>query len=614
MNGMAVKKLKALNNQPEQAALPMSRREMEERGWSEVDVLLVTGDAYIDHPSFGVALLGRWLCSKGYRVGIVAQPRWDNTTDFKVMGRPRLFVGVTAGTIDSQLAHYTAFRKKRSDDSYTPGGKSGARPNRASIVYTNRIRQAFPGLPVVLGGIEASLRRASHYDFWADKIRRSILLDSKADLLVYGMAERAILEIAQALASVQDSGLEPREALRGIRGTVCLMPSLQALQEAPYTAGAEIRVLPSHEEIVEDRHKLMKATLTIEQQVHQGTFWAVQQTDKRQLVLAPPAEHLKTAELDALYALPYTRRAHPRYTEEIPAARMIQFSVTSHRGCAGGCSFCSITLHQGREISSRSATSIENEVRAMTRHPDWRGCISDVGGPTANMWGAYCADDASKCRRADCLTPTICPHFRSDEKEQVKLLRQLCQVDGVKNVRIASGVRYDLGADEDGYLRALVSEFVGGQLKIAPEHQNDKVLKLMRKPKFEKFERFLALFEEQSAEAGKEQYVIPYLITAFPGCTDEDMHALAKWLRERNWKPRQVQCFIPTPGTVATAMYYARTDTRGRPIYVARTDKARLRQHGILVSDRQSHGQKTSPKPKRSANKRRVRKKRVRRS
>ncbi len=566
------------------APLPMSRAEMKARGWDALDVLLVTGDAYVDHPSFGVALLGRWLEAKGFRVGIVAQPRWDRPDDMTKLGRPRLFAGVSAGTMDSMLAHYTAFRKLRHDDAYTPGGRHGARPNRAGIVYTNLLRQAFPGLPVVLGGVEASLRRATHYDFWSDRLRRSILLDSKADLLVYGMGERAIRAVAERLRGVPPEARHPARALPGIPGTVFAAPSLEALQALRHGPGdAPLVVLPSHEAIVSDGTRLMEATLALEEQVHQGKAWAVQESGGRVVAMTPPAAPLDTEELDALYALPFTRRAHPSYREPIPAAEMIRFSVTSHRGCAGGCSFCSITLHQGRGIRSRSAQSLRREVESLAQHPDWTGSVTDVGGPTANMWGARCTADPSVCERHDCLTPKICPHFQTREGAQVRMLRALQRIDGVKHLRLASGVRYDLAEGNGRHLRALVSEFVGGQLKIAPEHVNDRVLALMRKPPFARFEAFLALFGEASEAAGKEQFVIPYLISAFPGCTDEDMRALARWLRERNWSPRQVQCFIPTPGTVATAMYYGGIDTGGNPIPVARTDRERRRQHRILV-------------------------------
>ncbi len=542
---------------------------MERRGWDALDVLLVTGDAYVDHPAFGAALLGRWLESHGYRVGIVAQPRWEGIEDIAAMGRPRLFAGVTAGALDSMLAHYTAFRKKRSDDAYTPGGRAGARPNRATIVYTNLVRQAFPRLPVVVGGVEASMRRASHYDFWQDKLRRSALLDSKADLLVYGMAERALIEVAQRLEAGSD--------LRGIRGTAFVG------DEADVAEGAEVVRLPSHEAMVAEPRELMAATLTLERQVHNARAWAVQAAGSQSIVVAPPAEPLTTQELDALYALPFTRRAHPSYREPVPAVAMIQLSVTTHRGCGGGCSFCSLALHQGRRIRSRSAGSILAEASRLTEHADWRGGVSDVGGPTANMWGAACTGDVAACRRASCLTPSVCAHFRTDQAALVELLRAIGRVPGVEHVRVASGVRHDLALREGDYARALVREFVGGQLKLAPEHRCDRVLRLMRKPPFAHFERFLTVFERESAAAGKEQYVIPYLMSAFPGCTDDDMRALAGWLGRKGWRPRQVQCFVPTPGTVATAMFHAAVDPEGNPIPVARSDADRLRQHAILI-------------------------------
>ncbi len=582
---------------PQDSPLPMSRAEMDALGWDALDVLLVTGDAYVDHPSFGTALIGRFLANAGYRVGIIAQPRWDTPDDVQRLGRPRLFAGVSAGALDSMLAHYTAFRKLRHDDAYTPGDRHGARPNRACIVYTGLVRHAFPGLPVVLGGVEASLRRASHYDFWTDKIRRSILLDSKADLLVCGMGERAVLEVAQRLEASRKSESEAAhippnppskggfvQALRGIPGTAFAVSSLTPLQEQGVLPADEgLILLPSHEVIVQDPRALMTATLALERQVHQGTHWAVQASGAQQVLFAPPAAPLATAELDAVHALPFTRRPHPSYKERIPAADMIQFSITAHRGCAGGCTFCSITLHQGRQIQSRSAESLLAEVRRLTRHADWKGSISDVGGPTANMWGARCAANPAVCKRADCLVPRLCPHFKTDNARLMRLLRDMQAVAGVKHLRVASGIRYDLDSGDGRFLRELVREFVGGQLKVAPEHISDRVLQLMRKPSFARFEAFLELFTDASQHAGREQYVIPYLISAFPGCTDGDMRDLARWLQQRGWRPRQVQCFIPTPGTVATAMYHAGIDPEGNPIFVAKTDRDRMRQHHILL-------------------------------
>ncbi|MFA5137982.1 MAG: YgiQ family radical SAM protein [Elusimicrobiota bacterium] len=538
--------------------LPTTRSELD----GELDVLLVSGDAYVDHPSFGAALLGRRLQAHGFRVGIISQPRWDTTDDVKRMGRPRLFAGAASGALDSMLAHYTAFRKKRHDDAYTPGGRAGARPNRACIAYTGLLKNAFPGLPVVLGGIEASLRRAAHYDFWSDSIRRPLLFDSKADLLVYGMGERAILETARRL--------QKKEPLSGIPGTAFIGEKDGAIH------------LPSFEDIQKRPKELMAATLLLERQMRSGE-WATQACGSRSVVFAPPAEPLSTAEMDELYALPFTRLPHPSCKEAVPAVDMIQASLTSHRGCAGGCSFCSLALHQGRRISSRSRESILEEARRLARSPFWRGSISDLGGPSANMWGARCASDPKKCGRPSCLTPAVCPSFQDDPEALVSLLKALRNVPGVKHVRVASGVRHDLALRSEAYLRTLVGEFTGGQLKLAPEHSVDRVLRLMRKPAFSLFERFLSVFERVSRSAGKEQYILPYLISAFPGCTDADMRSLSRWLSARGWKPKQVQCFIPTPGTVASAMFHAGIDPDGKAIPVARTDAARLRQHGILM-------------------------------
>lgn len=554
---------------PQPPFLPMSRAEMERLGWEELDVLLVSGDAYVDHPSFAMALLGRLLVAHGLRTGIVTQPGWTGTGDLAVMGRPRLFAGVSAGAIDSMLAHYTAFRKKRSEDAYTPGGLAGARPNRACIVYANLLRRAFPGLPVVLGGIEASLRRITHYDFWTDTLRKPVILDAKADAVVYGMGERALVDIARRL--------EDGRGLAGIPGTVTAPTG-----EAAEGVQGDFE-FPSHEAIAADPRLLMRATLLMERQVHDGTDRGIQRAGERTVVVEPPAGRLTTAEMDRLYALPFARTAHPAYARPIPAEEMIRDSVTSHRGCGGGCSFCTLALHQGRRISSRSRASIEEEVGRMAESPGFRGQITDVGGPSANMWGAECDRGDKPCKRPSCMTPTVCPHFRMDQKAHLELLRRLRRMPGVKGVRVASGVRFDLALQDMHALQGYLREFVGGQLKIAPEHVCDTVLRLMRKPGIRVFEEFLTVFSRESERAGKEQYVIPYLMSAFPGTTDEDMRALGRWLAARGWKPRQVQCFIPIPGAVATAMYVAGITPDGKPVYVARTDEERLRQHRILV-------------------------------
>ena len=553
------------------AVLPMSRREMDALGWEELDVLLVSGDAYVDHPSFGAALLGRWLVRHGYRVGIVAQPRWTSPQDLLAMGRPRLMAGVTAGALDSMLAHYTAFRKKRRDDAYTPGGLAGARPNRACLVYAGIVKQAFPKLPIVLGGIEASLRRITHYDFWTDKLRRSILLDAKAGMLLYGMAERGILAAAQRL----------RDGLALAAASVPGAAYFGSPDDLP--PGAEVIELPSHEEMLGDPAKVMAATLALEEHVHHATAYAVHRVEGRSLILTPPAP-LTTEELDRLYALPFTREPHPSYGgRKIPAADMIRFSINSHRGCGGGCSFCTLAVHQGRTIRSRSAASILTEAESFTRHGRFSGSISDVGGPTANMWGGVCGDDPARCGRASCLFPEICPRFVVDPMRLIELLGKVRAVEGVTHVRVASGIRHDLALKDVRYVRAMVRDFVGGQLKIAPEHVADEVLRLMRKPGAKVFEQFLGLFEKECAAAGKQQFVVPYLISAFPGCTSQHMEQLARWLARRGWRPQQVQCFIPLPGTTAAAMYYAGIDPAYKPIPVARTDAERLKMHHTLL-------------------------------
>ncbi len=586
--------------------LPMTRADMDALGWDALDVLLISGDAYIDHPSFAAALLGRWLVAHGYRAGIVAQPRWDTIEDVSRMGRPTLFAAVGAGALDSMLAHYTAFRKKRHDDAYTPGGKAGARPNRAVITYTGLVRRAFPGIGVVIGGIEASLRRISHYDFWTDSLRRPILADSKADCLVYGMGERAIVDIAVAVdAHGPDSGIPLRELALGIPGTAVMGGLPPQDQQPPASSSAPGQVLPapgflpvpetgsdtpavvlpSHEAMEQSPALLMTATLALERHVHEATQWAVQPVGNRAVLLAPPADPLNEEEMDRLYALPFSRKAHPSYAQPIPADGMIHASITTHRGCGGGCSFCSLALHQGRRIASRSRQSIMNEVRELATMRHFNGSISDVGGPSANMWQAICAADPSRCKRASCMHPSVCPQFRVNQSAAVDMLRDIREERGVRHVRVASGVRYDLAQRDDNALRAYTMEFTGGQLKVAPEHICDTVLNLMRKPGLAVFEAFLRNFERYSQEAGKEQYVIPYLMSGFPGCTDTDMLTLGDWLARRGWKPQQVQCFIPTPGTVATAMFHAGIAPDGTPIYVARTDAQRLRQHHVLMPE-----------------------------
>lgn len=558
------------------AFLPMSRSEMDALGWSQLDVLLVCGDAYVDHPSFGVPLLGRYLVSHGYRVGLVCQP--SGKADLDAMGRPRLFAGVSAGAIDSMLAHYTSFNRRRSDDAYTPGGLAGKRPDRAVGVYGRWLAEVFSGLPIVAGGIEASLRRVSHYDFWSDSLHPSILCEAPLDVLCFGMGERALLTITQRLDGIvelvgEDAAtpdvLASFDPYAGIPGTARLCP------KAPERAVC----LPSHAEIVAEPFALISLSLTLERETHQAERVLYQATGSRYVVVERPAPPLSTEELDALYALPFSRVAHPAYKEAIPADAMIRESVTSHRGCGGGCAFCSLALHQGRRIASRSAESILDEVRRMAKAPRFNGSISDVGGPSANMWQSRCTANPARCKRESCMFPAICPHFKDDQSACVDLLRQVQHLPGIKHVRVASGVRFDLALKNPLALEAYAGEFTGGQLKIAPEHCSPDVLRRMRKPGLKPFERFLQAFADYSSAHGKEQYIVPYLMSAYPGCSQEHMDELAAWLKERRWTPQQVQCFIPTPGTVATAMYYAQQDENGQPIYVARSVAERRAQH-----------------------------------
>ncbi len=576
--------------------LPMSRSEMDRLGWAELDVLLVCGDAYVDHPSFGVPLLGRWLIAHGYRTGLITQPRWDGQeglADVRRMGRPRLLAGISAGAIDSMLAHYTAFRRRRHDDAYTPGGRTGARPNRAVIVYAGLLRRAFPGLPLIAGGIEASLRRISHYDFWTDSLKRPLLFDAPLDVIVCGMGETALLELVRRVDALHEllgddpASLTPAVAdsfdlWRGVRGTA----RLETLARATALDGV---MLPSDETMRERPAALLEGSIILERECHHAVRRVIQPCGSRAVVLEPPAAPLDTPQLDALYALPYARRAHPSYREPVPAEAMMRTSITSHRGCGGGCSFCSLALHQGRQIASRSEASILDEIRTVAAMPWFNGSISDIGGPSANMWRAACRGDAATCWRDSCMFPAVCPLFEDDQTACVAMLRKAAAIPGVRHVRIASGVRFDLALRNRVALEAYAGEFTGGQLKIAPEHCVPAVLKLMRKPGLKPFEAFLAAFVEYSRAHGKEQYVIPYMMSAFPGCTDDDMRELARWLKARHWSPRQVQCFIPTPGTVATGMYYAGVDPQGRPLYVARSDAERRRQHDILLgADRQA--------------------------
>ncbi len=560
---------------PASPPLPMTMDEVRARGWEEVDVVFVTGDAYVDHPSFANALLGRWLEFHGYRVAIVSQPDWRTCEAWRQFGRPRLFFAISAGNMDSMINHYTANRKVRNDDAYSPGGRIGRRPDRATLAYCQRAREAYRGVPVVCGGVEASLRRFAHYDYWSEKVRRSILLDAKPDLLVFGMGERAIVEIAGRLAAG-----EPVEALRDLPGVAY---RLGAKQSPPDTA----RALPSFETVSSDKLAFCEATRAIHYETNPFNARALYQRHDRETVVAnPPARPLDQAEMDRVYGLPFTRRPHPSYRgESIPAWEVVRHSVQIMRGCFGGCTFCSITMHEGRIIQSRSADSVLGEVRRMAAEPDFTGTVSDLGGPTANMYEMRCArpEVEAKCRRLSCVHPTICKLLGTDHGPLVDLMRRARQEPGVDQVLIASGIRMDLARRSPEYMRELVRHHVGGHLKVAPEHVDPLVLDKMKKPANDDFLEFDRQFRQESARAGKRQYLVPYFIASHPGSDLDAMIELALFLKRNGYRPDQVQDFIPSPMDVATCMYYTGLDPFTlKPMFVAQHLRDRKLQRALL--------------------------------
>ncbi|MEA3362415.1 MAG: YgiQ family radical SAM protein [Thermodesulfobacteriota bacterium] len=554
------------------AFLPTCHKEMKERGWKQLDVLFISGDAYIDHPAFGTALLARLLEKKGYRVGILAQPDWKDPDAFRTMGRPRLFAAISAGAMDSMVNHYTAAKKIRHNDAYTPGGIAGKRPNRATIAYTAAVKGAFKGLPTVIGGIEASLRRFAHYDYWSDKVRRSILIDSKADLLIYGMAETALLEITRCL----DKG-ESLETLRKIKGTAFTIKT--SLDNA-------IK-LPSYEQVSESTGEYNQAfKLASEQENPFSAKVLMQPHGNQNLIINPPALPLSEKELDQAYDLPFVRQPHPGYKEKIPAFEQIQHSITSHRGCFGGCAFCAITHHQGKTIQSRSAESILQEIDKISSQDDFHGTISDVGGPTANMYGLSCGNPKAEkiCQRPSCLYPDICKNLTTDDHPATQLLKRIRQHKEVKHTFIASGIRYDLLPRQQQYFSDLLQYHVSGLLKVAPESTSDRVTRVMRKPGAAVFTRFLEQFRQRSQELGLRQAVVPYLISSHPGCTLEDTIEVALYLKRHRLKVEQVQDFTPTPGSLSTCIYHTGKDPfSGKAVHVPRTVKERRLQKALLL-------------------------------
>ena len=567
----------------------MTDGEMSARGWDELDVLLVTGDAYIDHPAFGAALIGRVLEADGWRVGVVAQPDWADPRSLLAMGRPRLFCGVTSGNLDSMLAHYTAARRRRGRDSYTEGGHTGRRPNRACVVYAQLAKRAFPGLPVVLGGVEASLRRVAHYDYWQDALRPSILLSSKADLLVYGMGEHAVRRIARGLA-------EGRTELDGIRGTARLLGASHSA--ALDTDGCV--VLPSWSECLSRRETLLELTSKVEAEQNPSCGRPVVQVfDRRALVVEPPAPTLDSAELDRIHELPFTRAPHPSYRDNVPAFEMIKDSITVVRGCPGGCTFCTLGLHQGKGLVSRTVDSVLREAEDLTTRESFRGTVSDLGGPTANLYGCRNAhtDTCAHCRRPSCLFPDPCPAFEILEEPALELLRRVREAPRVKHVFISSGIRMDVMLRTPRLLREVVRHHVSGHLKVAPEHIHPAVLRRMRKAGPSVFLDFCTAFARESRAADKEQYLVPYFISSFPGCTDAQMAAVQAFLEHENWRPQQVQDFIPLPMTAAAAMYYTGLDyVTGEAIFVPRGLSARRRQMHCLRPRRNGRGPDTHPR------------------
>ena len=593
--------------------LPMSREEMDTLGWDSCDIIIVTGDAYVDHPSFGMAIVGRLLEDQGFRVGIIAQPDWHSADAFKVLGKPNLFFGVAAGNMDSMINRYTAERKMRSDDAYTPGGMGGKRPDRCSLVYSQRCKEAWPDVPVILGGIEASLRRIAHYDYWQDSVRRSILLDATADLLLYGNAERALVEVSQRLARGEDVSKitdvrgtalirkdtpagwweidstridrpgkidrvvnpyinvremdadEKQRREAAMYGVADLAGGKQVVQFSPHPSRDRDRTvirLPSFEKVRNDAVLYAHANRVLHMETNPGNARAlVQKHGAVDLWMNAPPIPLSTREMDYVFGMPFARVPHPSYDgKKIPAYQMIRFSVNIMRGCFGGCTFCSITEHEGRIIQNRSEESILNEVEQIRdKVPGFTGVISDLGGPTANMYRIACKsrEIEAACRKPSCVYPGICPNLKTDHSALTQLYRDTRKLPGVNKVLIASGLRYDLAVKDPEYVKELVTHHVGGHLKIAPEHTETGPLSKMMKPGIGSYDQFKKLFEKYSKEAGKEQYLIPYFIAAHPGTTDEDMINLALWLKRNNFTADQVQAFYPSPMATATAMYHS---------------------------------------------------------
>ena len=564
------------------AYLPTTKKEMQLRGWDEVDVILFSGDAYIDHPAFGAAVIGRVLEANGYRVAIVPQPDWrGDHRDFTKLGRPRLFFGVTSGSMDSMVNHYTAAKRLRSDDAYTPDGKAGMRPDYCTITYCNILKQLYPGVPIVIGGIEASMRRLTHYDYWSDKLMPSILVDSKADVLVYGMGEKQIVEIAKQLDTSEPS-LQGEEY---IKSKLCHIPQIAYMATHLPKMEEEVIRLQSHEAALKSKRVHAENFRLIETESNKiNAATIVQPVGDKCVVVNPPYPTMTTEELDAIYDLPFMYHPHPKYkNKHIPAYEMIRFSVCMHRGCFGGCSFCTISAHQGKQITSRSEQNILRQIDILKDLPEWKGYLSDLGGPSANMYGMHGKDMTlcEKCARPSCLHPTICKNLNQDFVPLLAIYNKVDSLPYVKKSFVSSGIRYDLMNEQYG--EELIKHHVSGRLKVAPEHTSSSVLKLMRKPSWEQYERFYHFFEKVNDEAGLRQQLIPYFISSHPGCTNKDMQQLAERCRQMHYRPEQVQDFTPTPMTLATTMFYTGVNPYTmEPVYVAKTKEEKQKQNSYF--------------------------------
>ena len=565
------------------AYLPTTKKELQLRGWDEVDIILFSGDAYIDHPSFGAAVIGRVLEAAGYRVAIVPQPDWrGDHRDFTKLGRPRLFFAVTAGSMDSMVNHYTAAKRLRSDDAYTPEGRAGMRPDYCTITYCNILKQLYPDVPIVIGGIEASMRRLTHYDYWSDSLKPSILVDSKADVLVYGMGEKQIVAIAKAMETSASQGKELMND-----NELWNIPQIAYLANHPSLQGGDGSrlLLRSHEEALKSKivHAENFRLIEIESnKINAATL--IQPVGTQYVVVNPPYPTMTTEELDAIYDLPFMYHPHPKYKgKHIPAYEMIRFSVCMHRGCFGGCSFCTISAHQGKQIASRSEESILRQIAILKDLPDWKGYLSDLGGPSANMYGMHGKDMSlcEKCARPSCLHPKICKNLNQDFTALLDIYKKVDALPYIKKSFVGSGIRYDLM--NESYGRELITRHVSGRLKVAPEHTSPNVLQLMRKPLWEQYERFHRFFQQVNDEAGLQQQLIPYFISSHPGCTNQDMKQLAERCKLLHYRPEQVQDFTPTPMTLATTMFYTGINPYTmQPVFVAKTKEEKQKQNSYF--------------------------------